>query len=287
MQPREVSTLIRRSRHIDGWLSADAALLFGLLDEVQRQAGIEGGLFEIGAHHGRSTVFLCAMATASEQVGVCDLFENQSLNVSGSGLGDRDVLERNVRTVAGTTHGLRVFPKYSSDLTADEIGSPQRLFHVDGGHLRAEALSDLHLAASVLHPLGAVVVDDPFRVEWPGVTEAALAFLNSCEGFIPIFLGFNKLVLVQEAAQDTYEEPLSDHGLLWRYVDRHIYATKSMPIVGSPCQIAYVPTWRQRPGLHISVARLLSLRGELAAGARQPGRLAGRAIAAGVKVLRT
>jgi hypothetical protein len=44
----EVREVVRAIAPIEGWLSAEAAQLFALLDAVQARAGIVGDLFEIG-----------------------------------------------------------------------------------------------------------------------------------------------------------------------------------------------------------------------------------------------
>lgn len=50
-------------------------MLFALIDEIQKERGIAGDLFEIGTHYGRSALCLAAMADAKhEQLGLCDLF---------------------------------------------------------------------------------------------------------------------------------------------------------------------------------------------------------------------
>lgn len=260
LQPPEIRHLVRRSRDVEGWLLPSAAALLALLDEAQRLAGISGDLFEIGVHHGRSAVLLCAMARDGEQLGACDLFADQEANLSGSGSGDRSIFEANVRRIVPGFDRLRVFAKRSSDLTAAEVGRPVRLFHVDGGHLREEALNDLQLAAEVLHPAGAIVVDDPFRAEWPGVTEALLAFLAERREFAALLIGFNKLVLVRREGRAPYDSMLSAPETLWSYFDRRVYDTKTLPLAGEPVQILLIPTWRQRPALELAVARLLSLR---------------------------
>lgn len=260
---------MRRSRDVEGWLSASAAALLALLDEVQRGAGISGNLFEIGVHHGRSAVLLCAMAHGDERVGVCDLFGDQDENLSGSGSGDRAMFEANMRRIVPDFDRLSVFVKRSSELSPTEIGRPQRLFHVDGGHLREEALNDIELAAGVLHPGGAIVVDDPFRAEWPGVTEAVLEFVASRREFVPLLIGFNKLVLVRREARAWYDSMLTSPQTLWSYFDRRVYDIKTLPLAGEPVQILLIPTWRQRPGLELAVARLLSLRSAALHHARQ------------------
>jgi hypothetical protein len=227
-----------------------------MLDEVQRTDGTTGGLFEIGVHHGRSAVLLCLMARARELVSVCDLFGQQQLNVSGSGSGDRAIFERNVDDFVPGFDRLVVHEKSSADLRADEIDGPQRLFHVDGGHASEEALNDIRLGAQVVHERGAIVVDDPFRSEWPGVTEAILRFLKENADLSVVVVGFNKLVLVGNDARPSYERALSSP---WEYFDRRVHAMKTTQICGSPATIFYIPSYRQIARLEPLVARARSI----------------------------
>lgn len=269
MDPQAVRSLLDKSRRISGWFLDDAALLFGFIDELQRRAGIEGDIFEIGAHHGLSTVFLCEMARPSETVGVCDLFGDQSLNVSGSGSGDRAIFEANVAAVVGLNR-LRVFATSSSELSPEAIGGSIRFFHVDGGHLRDEALADLRLGAAALHPHGALVLDDPFHPEWPGVSEAIFDFLKPSSEFVPLLLGFNKLMLVRSEARPTYDEILGDDRFLSRYIDPKFYESKRLPLAGIPCRIFYMSPSLRHPEAERQVARLMSVRDRIKWRVRQP-----------------
>jgi hypothetical protein len=195
------------------------------------------------------------MARSDESVGACDLFELQDLNVSASGAGDRAIFERNVANAVPGFDRLVVHAKSSADLTQEEVGIPQRIFHVDGGHAVEEALSDIRLGADVLHEGGVIVVDDPFRVEWPGVTEAILQFLDERREFSALVAGFNKIVLLREAARSPYDDALRDP---WGYIDGRVYSVKTLPIAGRPTTIFYVPTYRQSPGLEVMMARVRS-----------------------------
>lgn len=260
MNPNEVRAVVRSCRHIDGWFLPDAAQLFGLVDDAQRRAGITGDLFEIGVHHGRSAVLLAHMAQGSERVKVCDVFGAQDSNPSRSGLGDRAVFERNMASLAPADSAVDVFERRSDELTPEEIGSRCRFFHIDGGHLLEEALSDLRLGASVLDERGVLVVDDPFKPEWPGVTEAIVRFLEERTDLVPVVLGFNKLVICPRDARPIYDEALAAP---WSYIDRRVWDVKELPIVGSTVRIFMIPNYRQIDGLDRWVARGVSLRATL------------------------
>jgi len=248
-----VRVTIKQSRRIDGWFARGAAGVFGLLDHVQQQNDVRGDLFEIGAHHGKSAVFLGRMARSSETVGICDVFASQDINVSGSGAGHREIVERNMQAVAPNAK-IRVYEKLSSALTKDEIGGPYRFFHVDGGHLAEEALSDLRLGASVLDGRGLLIVDDAFSPQWPGVTEAIFVFIKEFPEFQPIVLGFNKLVLARGDTRAIYDTELLTRAT--SYVDRTLYIQKQLPIFGSEAVIFFTPSDRQMPRIQTILVRV-------------------------------
>jgi hypothetical protein len=250
MQPSDAREIAKASRDIHGWFEAYG--LFALIDSTQRAAGVRGDLFEIGAHHGKSAVMLGRMATETETVGVCDIFAEQDSNVSGSGSGDRAIFQHNMGRLA-PGRGLRVHQCLSSELTAEQVG-PARFFHVDGGHLIEEALSDLRLGAEVTLDRGAMVIDDPFRIEWPGVTEAIVGFLTERDDWAPVVVGFNKLVLCRRPSLGLYSTTVQSD-TVWSYIDARVYERKRLPLAGTETTIFYVPTYRQVPALLPAVAR--------------------------------
>jgi hypothetical protein len=271
VDPDQAQRIARISRSIDGWFSPQAASLFALLDEAQKRAGIAGHLFEIGVHHGRSAVLLISLARPDERFGACDIFGSQEANVSRSGSGDRAIFEANVTRVVPQFDRLDVFETLSSALRAHELSRPVRFFHVDGGHLAEEALSDLRLAASVLHDRGVIAVDDPWRIEWPGVTEGILAFLDEHDDFRPVVLGFNKLVLCRAGALEAYDAFLREHA--WRYIRGSAFEAKRIPVAGHETTVFFIPVYRQIRDLDVTVARGRELIARLR---RAPSRLVAR-----------
>ena len=253
MEPLEVRGTIKQSRRIDGWFARGAAGLFGLLDYVQQQNDVRGDLFEVGVHHGKSAVFLGRMARPSETLGICDVFANQNINISGSGSGQREIFERNMRSIAPEAK-VRIYEKLSSVLTTEELGGPYRFFHVDGGHLAEEALSDLRLGASVLDQRGLLIVDDAFSPQWPGVTEAIFVFISEFPEFQPVALGFNKLVLTRGDTRSIYDTELVARAT--SYFDRTLYIQKKLPIFGSQAVIFFTPSDRQMPRIQTILVRI-------------------------------
>ena len=194
----------------------EAALLIGLVDEIQKQNGIEGDLFEIGVHHGRSSVVLSHFVrTPAERLAVCDIFDDQGANVSKSGQGDRDIFAAHMKRFAPTDLRLNIFAMPSDQLTIDDVGrAANRIFHVDGGHDPDEAFADLELAREATVNRGVIVLDDPFQFNWPGVAQATIEFLQKHEDFEAFAGGYNKLLFVRRDAAPMHRAAFLDPAML-------------------------------------------------------------------------
>lgn len=236
-------------RNIDGWFSPEAAGFFALVDETQRLNDVRGDIFEIGCHYGRSTFLLGQMVRPGEKLGVCDLFDEQEANVSDSGGGNRDVFMENMKPLTENGLELRVFQGLSQNLTAPKIGENHRFFHIDGGHNADEALADLKLATQATIEKGVIVVDDPFRQDWPGVTEALIRFLDEHNDFWPIVVGFNKMILVRENHADLYISQFVDEDKREAYGFGHPWRSKKLPFLGRPMRIFYLYSRQTEDGL--------------------------------------
>jgi predicted O-methyltransferase YrrM len=242
MQASQAFANWRKLSGISGWFSLEAAMTFALIDEVQKSNGISGNLFEIGTHHGRSAVLLANMlAPTDERLAVCDIFDQQDGNVSRSGLGDRQIFERNVGPQLPCAEALQVFACMSDKLTEDQIGRSYRFFHIDGGHNTEEALGDLRLAARTLVPGGVIALDDAFRDVWPGVTEALLRFLQEFPDFAGLAIGFNKMLFARRELVTTYRERLLDREVLAEYHIRFPWHVKQMSFAGDQILVYYIP----------------------------------------------
>lgn len=217
--------------------------MFYLVDAVQRREGITGDLFEIGVHHGRSSVLLAGLLRDGERLQVCDLFGDQDQNVSASGSGDRAVFERNIGKYLPPER-VTVFQQYSTSLNPADIGGAVRIFHVDGGHDAETALADLRLAAETLAEGGVIVLDDPLRPEWPGVTEAAVRFLDERPAMHAFAIGFNKLLFCEDRYVRQYRDALLDRDRTASLGFGYPYAVKRAGFVGKELAIFYVPKYR-------------------------------------------
>lgn len=244
MSPDAARLAWSRADKVHGWFSFEAAMLLAWLDDFQKQLQVIGDLFEIGVHHGRSSVFLASMLDiGGEKLGVCDLFGRQVENVSASGSGDQAIFESNMST--HVAHGARIVihPKASSELGAREIGSRHRLFHIDGGHTAAETLSDLRLAEATCVEGGLIVLDDAINPTWPGVAEGLFEYLRQTAAMRPVAIGFNKLVLADVRHASAYRERLGDGNARSAYGLGYPWHIKELAVADAPVTIFYIPSY--------------------------------------------
>ena len=269
MNPATAKNITRQSKDIPGWFSKEASMLFAWIDEIQKRNNIKGDCFEIGCHHGKSAVVLGALADAStEKLSVCDLFGQQAGNVSRSGNGDLDAFNRNMQPLRDSGLNINIFQKNSAELKAAEIGTNYRIFHVDGGHNPDEALIDLRLAADCIVESGVLVLDDPFRMEWPGVTEGLIRFLDERPDFQAIMTGFNKLVLTREKWSGIYLAALESDDQRNTYGFSYPWRVKAMPFHKTDLRVFYVPDYLQRKSVG-NLARWVYNKSEFLSGSRK------------------
>jgi hypothetical protein len=208
MKKADIRDYLRSTAGVKGWFFPIDVSLFGAIDEIQKMEGVKGNLFEIGVHHGKSTVLLAKFRQADESLGVCDIFEEQGLNKDASGKGDREIFLGNMRTLAGVEEGaFKVFSKSSSDLGEEDTTGACRFFHIDGGHWPEIVFSDLKTADRALLPEGVVAVDDVFNPNWPGVGEGFYRFTSEFPGrLVPIIIGANKVFLARPQFAETFRK---------------------------------------------------------------------------------
>jgi hypothetical protein len=260
MNPNKALEVVRMTRGIHGWFSFEAAMLFAWIDDIQKRNGVAGDVFEIGVHHGKSAVLLGAMIQPEREIlGVCDVFGDQLQNVSRSGSGDRGIFERNMKTSFHDSLAVRIFAKPSKDIGVEDIGTNYRFFHIDGGHTPEEAFNDLQLAAASTVKEGVIVLDDPLRPEWPGVSEALFRFLTSNKEFCAIVVGFNKMILTRCESADQYVRDIDK-------VDRQIVYNLLYPwhmkisrFFNYPIRIFYIPTYLSGKSIPAKAIRVFQI----------------------------
>ena len=240
MDPITAQKIIIKSKKIGGWFSSEAAMLIAMIDEVQKDMNLDGDIFEIGVHHGKSSIFFSHLLRDQEFISICDLFGTYG-NVSNSGDGNYDVFFNNMKKYA-LKQAKDIHVCLSSTLTPEVIGKNYRIFHIDGGHNSDEALNDLILATKVVNEKGIIILDDPFRAEWPGVTEALIKFLQMDYEYDSVVVGFNKLVLSKKSVSEKYKQFINNNENIKSYGLSLPWGLKELPFLNGTISIFFIPT---------------------------------------------
>jgi Methyltransferase domain len=175
---------------VPGWFGRADAILFCIFDDLQREAGIEGDILEIGAYQGRSAVLLGYLTRPGERLVVCDLFGRPATSAEED--------DENLRHYAGLEqrqfmdHYLAHHPdppellvRPSQTLDPAELGQRFRYVHVDGSHFYGAVRGDIELTRQILVPGGLAAFDDV--KEDASVTAAVWRAVGS-DGLVPICL---------------------------------------------------------------------------------------------------
>jgi hypothetical protein len=158
---------------VDGWAGTPESLLLHELFMGVQVGCDNGGAFEIGVHHGRYLIALhnaCQPGTSS--LGI-DLFDDQALNVDGSGSGDLAKARANLEQFAREPELAHLQSADSLALTDEDLATitetyaPFRIASVDGGHTPTHAAQDIRTAARLVAPGGLISVDDFFHPKFP------------------------------------------------------------------------------------------------------------------------
>jgi hypothetical protein len=195
--------------HVEGWLRTEAALAIAALSECQHAAGIEGGIAEIGVHHGKLFILLCLLSRPPERAVAIDLFGDQRFNVDQSGRGDLARFRRNLTRHADDER-LVLHQGNSLDLSGADLvrlaAGPLRFISVDGGHTAEITAHDLAIADAGLAEGGIIVVDDVFNEQWPGVGDGVRRYFECRSNLVPFALGANKTYFCRPSHRGLYVE---------------------------------------------------------------------------------
>lgn len=181
---------------VSGWLARESAETISHLALAQIDAGLRGGVGEIGIHHGKLFLLLYLSLQDGERAFALDVFEDQQFNVDASGRGDSSVFMRNFENVGGDSSRLTIFAKDSCSVNADEVQNATgqlRMMSIDGGHTEDITRNDMRLADELLLDDGILILDDMYSERWPAVAAGVFRFiLESGSPLRPFAISPNK-----------------------------------------------------------------------------------------------
>lgn len=208
----QLQRYLKHGRRVQGWLNPYSAAFIAELSRIQRDAGITGGVGEIGVHMGRLFILLKLTAAPGEGTFAIDVFEDQHLNLDGSGSGDRGTFLHNVAAWTGN-RSVEIIQRSSLAVRPADIlrlAGPCRLVSIDGGHTEECVENDLRLTESVLMPMGVALLDDFYNQVWPAVAAgAARYFFDASTTLRPFAVTPNKMYLANSGAHEFYRRALA------------------------------------------------------------------------------
>jgi predicted O-methyltransferase YrrM len=197
--------LTSRVDPIPGWLHHEAALLTLHLSRLQRGAGLEGGVLEIGVFKGKYLSVLYHASAAGEAVVGVDLFVGADDAASIA-----EAVRQNIVGACGSAARLKVIVADSLQLTHDRVRADSgcdsfRLISIDGGHTKEVVSHDLELACALLCPGGIIALDDAFNHTTPGVIEGITEFFFRRQpSLAPFAHCYNKLFVTTPDHHERY-----------------------------------------------------------------------------------
>ncbi|MEN2994444.1 MAG: class I SAM-dependent methyltransferase [Thermodesulfovibrio sp.] len=213
---------------IEGWVDSRIFKILKIINKIQQKLDVKGGALEIGVHHGRFFIPINGMVEPKEALSVAiDLFEDQFLNIDCSGRGDLSKFKENLSLF--DRHGGKnviIIKGDSTRLTPERIlskvSTPFKIISIDGGHTVEHTINDLHLASVVVSEKGVIFVDDILNPLWIGVCEGVIEFLKRRPTIWPVFIAYNKCILV----------PMSVHHIYLQEFQNYIDSLKKIKLCG-------------------------------------------------------
>lgn len=184
---------------IEGWLSPTAGYAMSAILRWQSTRNETGNIAEIGIHHGKSFLPLALSAEPGDRLLAIDCFDAQEANIDGSGKGDLDAFQANLKTWV-PDRNIEIISSDSAHVRhrmPDHAISDLRFLSIDGAHTKDMTHNDLEIADLALTPYGICVLDDFMNAWWTGVMSGFFEFTRYSDGLQPVALIPNKLVLAR------------------------------------------------------------------------------------------
>jgi Methyltransferase domain len=197
--------------NVEGWCSYLNIAFLREMDELLFADSVDGGVGEIGIHHGKQFIALHNLMSSGAKSLAIDVFGAQEFNLDQSGSGDRAKFLENLAAWGANPENCVVVERDSLSLRARDLDELHKavgdlkFFGIDGCHEVEHTISDMHAAMSLVAHGGVIVLDDFLNPDFPGVHQAvAYLFINGRPGIAPFVIGQNKLYLTQVSHHSRY-----------------------------------------------------------------------------------
>lgn len=106
---------------IDGWMDPIHHYVVKSLSDAQSSQSISGLIGEIGVHHGKFFFSLATNLMPGEYAVAFDVFDNQTMNVDGSGNGSLKIFKGHAKIIGFSTESIRVEMGDSNAITERQL----------------------------------------------------------------------------------------------------------------------------------------------------------------------
>jgi len=222
LQLERLDTYLSRIDEVEGWVDNRIFKPLKDLSELQNKLSVSGNILEIGVYRGRFFLAIDCLRRENEKSLAIDIFDDQFLNIDSSGVTGNESAEglflSNVATQSFDSTNVSHIKADSLSLNTEALSSITanygsfRVISIDGGHTVEHTVNDLLLCQELLSQGGAIFVDDYTNMDWPGVHEGVCKYFALHHyRLAPVFLGFNKMILVNISYHHSYFKFFKNH----------------------------------------------------------------------------
>jgi len=163
------AVLFWKNVKVHGWLNFEDVKFFQFFLEELNILKVSGDVLEIGAHFGKTSIWLDTLILDSDKLHICDIFENQNLITDPENLNEvsedykklfptRAIFEKNF-----STYGKKkpiIYQMESKFLEFELLDRSFKFIHIDGAHTFQAVNTDLNISLVKICENGIIVMDD-------------------------------------------------------------------------------------------------------------------------------
>jgi hypothetical protein len=173
------AVLFWKNVKVPGWITFENVIFFEFFLEELNLHAINGDVLEIGAHFGKTSIWLDRLILVSDKLHICDVFEKQNLITDANNLNEvydyykiiptRELFEQNFSRY-GRNKPI-IYQMESKFLEFELLNRSFKFIHIDGAHTFQAVNTDLNIALAKICENGIIVMDDYRNYGALGVAE--------------------------------------------------------------------------------------------------------------------